>query len=215
MEVVVGLGPGGSLTVVNADPEHAVVARSLQSPVEHLLVEILGPLGRPVVEDAHPALAVDRRVERVGPVERDPIRARLHVFPAERDLGEPDPDAVDLVFGQVDVAVAVAELGEVDRAVLGPRHPSGEVGLDVEVEPVAQVAREDQPAAADEELVERPDRPVAGMVGGCLAGIVPEHVVQAKLRVATEVDAVIPVLLHRRDVAVGLLVHGADGGIAD
>ena len=56
--LVLELDLRAALPVVHAEGEDAVVARALEALVEHLLVEILGLLRRPIVEDSHAAFAV-------------------------------------------------------------------------------------------------------------------------------------------------------------
>lgn len=100
-----------------------------------------------------------------------------------------------LVGRQVHVAVAVAELREVDRAILRPWHIGGKIGLDVKEQMLAQIAREDEAAAADEEVVEGRDRSVALMIRIGKILVVPEQAVDPKLRVAADIDLVVPLVL--------------------
>jgi len=59
---------------------------------------------------------------------------------------------------------------------------------------LAQVARENEPAAADEEVVEGRDRFVTLVIRIGKILVVPEQAVDPKLRVAADIDLVVPLV---------------------
>ena len=214
VHVVVLIERRVALAVVAADAEDAVVTRALEPLVEHILIEILGILGRPVVEDTQATFAL-RGIDEVSTVEGQTIGAGLHVVPAVRHLRLADADTVHLVGGDVAVGVAVTELSVVDRSrIAHAREARGEVGLDVHVEAVADVTGENQTDAAEEKVVVRPHRLVTGRIGAGLVLVVPERAVDPHLGVTADVNLLIPLFFAGVvTAAFRLLVDRLDGGI--
>ena len=121
-----------------------------------------------------------------------------------------------LVGVDVDVTVPVANLGEL-CGVGAAWNPSREIGLQVNVQVVGQVARENQPGSPNQEILVIADRTVPGMLDGERAVFLKQRGVVAELRVAPNTEPLEPLLallfrLLIRGLA-GLFIDRGDRGI--
>ena len=113
VQVVILLDERASLAVVGADAEHAVIVGAFEPLVVDPGENLLGGLGRPVIEETEIAFIAGGAIERVVAVQRQAVGAGLHVLPAVGNLRLAGAEAVHLVRREVDIAVPVADLGEV------------------------------------------------------------------------------------------------------
>ena len=159
MQLVVAIGTIRALPVVHAHAEHAVIARALQARLLQIGETLLDLLRRPVKEQAEVTLVAHGRVERVGAIQRDAVLARLQVFPAERNLRLACAQAPLLAGIEPEIGVRVAQLREVRRS--RARRRAGEIGLQVDRHPVADVATDHHARATHAEALLAPDEAIA------------------------------------------------------
>ena len=123
----------------------------------------------------------------------------------------PDAQAVDLLFVKIDVAIAIPQLREM-IGIGATRHRGGEIRLNVDIHVVRNVARQNQLRPSNQEALVVSDGAIADVMRRRSIGIVPQNLVEAELRVASNAQPVEPVFLGAGGVA-SLLIDRGDGRI--
>jgi len=103
----------GTLPVVHAKGQHSKIATALQPIVHEHLLQFPHSGRRPVQKRPNIALILDGAVDRVGPVQGNPLRTALHVLITKGHLALAQAQAQFIARVQAQVHETVPQLGHI------------------------------------------------------------------------------------------------------
>ena len=161
-QIVGALGSIGALPIVERHPEGAVIAEQLLLVLGQPVPDRLDRGGGIIGIDPDIALAGNPAVDRIRPVERHPVGRGLQILPAERHLGLAETQAQATLGINEPVDIDVTQLAEI-LAPLGTGlviHRRAEIMLEIELQPVGDIALQHQSRPTQQEAAILVDRAV-------------------------------------------------------
>lgn len=169
------------LPVVRAEGKNPVIARTFQTIADEGGKKLPSFFRSPVKKQPEISLVRDRRIQRVGAVERQAILARLHIFKTERDFALPETKAKFIVFVQTYIKIGIAELPKMQPS---RRRAARKIWLDVEINSLRNLPKKNDSHPAEEKAAILADASVALFATQIFVGF--EQAVVPNLGVASD-----------------------------